>query len=167
MPDPHDTLSIFAEVSVALAGFSGIAIALGGRSLGSLTKLETRRLFNLFAFSGLVLIISLLGISFLHYETLASSFIWRGGSAVMFLIGVPWLFFDWRKVASLDSAERSQVPNSIFYAFTVIAVILFAVQLVNALFLGQAAPFFLALVLAVSFAFQQFVLLVRMGVRDA
>ncbi|MFT5501371.1 MAG: hypothetical protein ACI88G_001508 [Woeseiaceae bacterium] len=26
MPDPHETLSVFAEVSVALAGFSGIAI---------------------------------------------------------------------------------------------------------------------------------------------
>jgi len=37
--DPHATLAIFAEVSVALAGFSGIVIAFGGREIGYLLAL--------------------------------------------------------------------------------------------------------------------------------
>jgi hypothetical protein len=58
MPEPHDTLSIFAEVAIALAGFSGIVIAFGRRSIGSLSTLEFRRLSNLFTLSGMALLFS-------------------------------------------------------------------------------------------------------------
>ncbi len=95
MPDPHDTLSIFADVSVALAGFSGIAIAFGRRSAATLNRLDSRRLFNLFTFSGIVLVLSLLGMSLLHIESLGESLMWRGGSAALVLFGIPWLILDW------------------------------------------------------------------------
>jgi hypothetical protein len=39
-----DTLELLAEVSIALAGFSGVALMLGRRSSGRLSSLETRRL---------------------------------------------------------------------------------------------------------------------------
>ena len=166
MPDPHDTLSIFAEVSVALAGFSGVVIAFGRRSVGVLTQLETRRLFNLFTFSGLVLILSLLGISLLHVESIDASSLWRGGSAVLVLIGIPWLIFDWHKIRRLEPEERSKVYGYVIYPFTVIAVFVLLLQLANTLFLGSAWPFFVALVLQVIFAFQQFILLIQAGLRD-
>jgi hypothetical protein len=39
-----DTLELLAEVSIALAGFSGVALMLGRRSSGRLSSLEKRRL---------------------------------------------------------------------------------------------------------------------------
>ena len=167
MPNPHDTLTIFADISVALAGFSGIAIAFGRRSVGALTSLESRRLFNLFTFSGLVLILSLLGMSLLHVDLFDVNSLARGGSAVLVLFGVPWLILDWRKVCSLKPEERSQVPGQVIYPFIALAILTLILQLVNVFVLGAAWPFFVALVLLVAFAFQQFILLIRMGLRDA
>ena len=83
----------------------------------------------------------------------------------MFMIGVPWLVLDWRKVARLVPAEREQIKGVVIYPFTVAAVITLLLQVVNAVKLAQAWPFFLVLVLAI--AFQQFILLVQMGLRDA
>ena len=107
MPDPHDTLIVFAEVSVALAGFSGIVIAFGRRSHGALTPLEKRRLSNMFTFSGLVLITFLLGVSLLHWERMDAETIWRGGSGLMFMIGVPWLVLE----KSCPSCARRKRTN--------------------------------------------------------
>ena len=39
-----DTLELLAEVSIALAGFSGVALMLGRRSSGRLSSLDKRRL---------------------------------------------------------------------------------------------------------------------------
>jgi len=167
MPDPHDTLSIFAEVAVALAGFSGIIIAFGRRSSGALTPLELRRLSNLFGLSGLVLISSLLGISLLHIESLEPATLWIGGSALLFLLVTPWLILDSRKVARLEKKERAEVKAYVIYPFNFLAVVVLLLQIANVFFLNKSWPFFLALVLAITFAFQQFILLVRMGFRDA
>ena len=64
-------------------------------------------------------------------------------------------------------AEREQIKGVVIYPFTVAAVITLLLQVVNAVKLAQAWPFFLVLVLAIAFAFQQFILLVQMGLRDA
>jgi hypothetical protein len=55
----------------------------------------------------------------------------------------------------------------VIYPFTVIAVLALALQLVNAVFLGIDWIFFLALVVQLAFAFQQFILLVESGMRAA
>ena len=167
MPDPHDTLSIFAEVSVALAGFSGIIIAFGRRSSGALNELELRRLSNLFALSGMVLVLSLLGTSLLHVESLEPSTLWRGGSALVFLFTTPWLILDWRKVSRLHEPDRADVKAYILYPFNFIAVVVLLLQIANVFVLGKSWPFLLALVAAITFAFQQFILLVRMRFRDS
>ena len=166
MADAHQTLLMFAQVAVAIAGFSGIIIAFGQRSLGSLTKLELRRLSNLFALSGYVLLSSLLGVSLLHVDTPAQDLVWRSESAIAFVLGTFWLIVDWRKVMSLDEAERAQVKSYIFYPFNLLAALALLLQIANVLLLGESWPFFLGLVAVVTFAFQQFILLVRMGFRD-
>lgn len=167
MPEPHETLSIFAEVSVALAGFSGIAIAFGHRSLGSLSRLEVRRLSNLFTLSGLVLLSSLLMISLFHLDLSSSSILWRGGSALLLLVATPWLAWDVIRVTRLERSERAEVKRSILYTFDSLAVGVLVLQLLNVIYIVASWPFFLALTLAVAGAFQQFILLVRMGIREA
>jgi hypothetical protein len=166
MPDPHDTLAIFAEVSVALAGFSGIVIAFGRRSIGSLSKLEKRRLSNLFTLSGLVLTISLTGASLLHLNLSDLNVLWRWGSAALFFFGTPWLASDILKVHRLEKSEKAQVNPALLYTFNSLAVAMILLQLVNWIFISESWPFFLALVLIVAGAFQQFILLVRMGIQD-
>ena len=166
MPNTQETLSIFAEVAVALAGFSGIVIAFARRSLGALSPLESRRLYNLYFASGLVLLSSLLGISLLHAEPLEAPFLWRGGSTLVLIFGIPWIFFDWHKVRGLEEAERADVKAYIFYPFIIIGILFLILQILNVFVLGQSWPFFVALVFLIAFAFQQFILMVRMGFHD-
>ena len=168
MPDPQGTLSIFAEVSVALVGFSGIVIEFVRRSLGELTQLELRRLSNLFVFGGGVLLFSLLGISLLH-TPISRAVVWTGESALMFTLGAPWVIYDWRRVARLDASERSQVKGYILIPFNVAGILILLLQLANTFVIHGSWPLFLGLVFAVAFALQQFVLLVKarfLGPRD-
>ena len=167
MPDPYDTLTVFAQVSISLAGFSGIAIAIGHRAQGALSPLESRRLFNLFGFTALTLFASLLGMTLLHVHLIDVEVLWRCGSLFVVLTGVPWLLFDWRKIRALSPDERAQVHPFVIYPFTVVAVLALVLQALNAAFFGMDWIFFLALVVQLAFAFQQFILLVQSGIRAA
>jgi hypothetical protein len=166
MPDIQDTLSTFAEISVALAGFSGIVIAFGRRSIGSLGKLEARRLSNLFILSGLVLVFSLLGISLLHLNLEDSNILGLWGSAAVLLLATPWLFWDVINVYKLEKAEKALVNPAILFTFYSLTVAMLLLQLVNLTLFKALWPFLLAMVLIVVGAFQQFILLVRMGIVD-
>ena len=166
MTDPQSTLSIFAEISVALAGFSGIVIAFGRHPSGLLSKLEIRRLSNLFILSGFALLLSLLGISLLHIEFLSMDLLWRSASAVVILLAIPWLVWDVIRVLKLENSERAKVNPYILVTFYSLAVVMLLLQLANWVVIAKPWPFFLALVLIVAGAFQQFVLLVRIGIND-
>lgn len=109
MPEPHDTLSIFAEVAIALAGFSGIVIAFGRRSIGSMSTLEFRCLSNLFTLSGMVLLFSLLCVSLLHLNIAAPALFWSWCSAAVFALGTPWLIVDVVRVTRLEKSEKYQI----------------------------------------------------------
>ena len=167
MPDAQATLSIFAEVAVALAGFSGIIIAFGRRSLGALSPLESRRLYNLYFSSGLVLFSSLLGNSLIHAESLDAALLWRGESMLILVFGFPWIVIDWFRVRRLDSTERADVKAYILYPFICVGLLALILQVLNVIALGQSWPFFVALVFVIAFAFQQFILLVRMGFSES
>jgi len=163
MPDPQATLSIFAEVSVALAGFSGIVIAFGRRPLDALNRLEVRRLSNLFILSGCALFLSLIGISLLHTELADGDLFWRLGSGVIFLLGAPWLIWDVVRVRRLEESEKATVNPLVLVTFNSLAILMLLLQLANWIVIAEPWPVFLALVLIIAGAFQQFVLLVRMG----
>ena len=166
MADPQATLSIFAEVSVALAGFSGIVIAFGRRPIESHSVLELRRLSNLFILSGMGLIVSLLGISLLHLDLTDVSMLWRSGSTALVILATPWLIWDVLKVLRLGSSERAEMSSQILIVFYSLSVAMLLLQLVNIVLIVESWPFFLALVLIIGGAFQQFILLVWMGFRD-
>jgi hypothetical protein len=166
MPDPHDTLSIFSEVSIALVGFSGIVIAVGGRSLGSLTQLERRRLSNLFIFGCGVLLLSLTTITLLH-TTIDRHSIWTIASALVFTLCTPWAAFDWRQVTRLSATERAQVSGYVIYPFMAVGALMLLLQLANVVVFHNSWPFFVALIFGISFALQQFILLVGSGIGDS
>lgn len=160
MPDPHDTLAVFAEVSVALAGFSGIVIAIIRRGPGALRPLQQRRLVNLFLASGSVLFFAIVGVSLLNVDALDHGYLWRAGSAATFVAGTCWLAVDLRRVRALEPGDRETINGFVFYSFTVAATLSIILQVINAVALGAAWPFFLGLAFIIAFAFQQFILLV-------
>lgn len=165
MPEPHDTLSIFAEVSIALTGFSGIVVAFDRRRLVSLSKPERRRLSNLFFQSGMVLTLSLIGISLLHLEITDPALLWRMGSVLVFLCTTPWLIWDIVKVRRLNATEKLEVNSYVLYSFNAVTISMLVLQLFNWFAINEAWPFFLALALAIFGAFQQFILLVTARLR--
>lgn len=163
MSDPQAALSIFAEISVALAGFSGIVIAFGRRPVAALSPLEMRRLSNLFILSGLALFLSLLGVSLMHLALVDEGLLWRIGSGVIFILATPWLVWDVMRVRKLEQSEKAAVNPLLLVTFDSLALLMLLLQLANVVFISAAWPFFLALVLTIGGAFQQFVLLVRMS----
>ena len=163
MPSPHDTLSIFAEVSIALAGFSVIAIAFSKRPIQSLTNLEVRRFTNLFVLSGAALIFSLTGASLLHVEPADPCSLWRWGSGVAALFGSLWLARDVYIILHFDPIERAALSMPLVVGFDLLYAVIILLQVANALSLGQPWPFFIMLVVLVIAAFQQFILLVWDG----
>ena len=150
---------------MALAGFSGIVIAFGRKAGGALSAVEIRRLSNLFILSGAALILSLLGISLLHFDFENRELLWRGASVAVIVLSVPWLVWDLVRVLRLPPHERADVKNSILVPFNAAAITMLILQIANGVSIGQSWPFFLALVLIIAGAFQQFILLVRMGYR--
>jgi hypothetical protein len=166
MLEPHDTLTIFAEVSIALAGFSGIVIAFGRRSVGSLSPLEIRRLSNLFILSGVVLTFSLVGITVLHVPGISPAQFWSWGSAAVCLVSTPWLIGDIVKVTGFESHEKSQINWSLVIFFDSMAAAMIVLQALNWWSIKDAWPFFVALTLITVGAFQQFILLVLTGIRQ-
>ena len=65
MVSPLDTFELFAELSLALAGFSGVAAAFGGRDR-AYRPIEIARLALVLAFSGMSLVGALLVIAMTH-----------------------------------------------------------------------------------------------------
>lgn len=112
MADPQETLAVFAEVAVALAGFSGIVIAFGQRSVGELTALEYRRLSNLFILSGMALSVALVSLSLLHLGELDEPLFWRLCSVTVFVLAAPWLVYDVIRVLRLEREERARISCS-------------------------------------------------------
>ncbi len=160
-PDPHESFSIFAEVSIALAGFSGIIIAFGYRSFDTLSALELRRLANLFMLSGFVLVASLLAISVLHTTGIRNELFWGVASGTVFVMGTIWLVWDVYRVRSL-AREGADINLLLVTIFDSLAAIALGLQLYNALFMCESWPVFVALTLITVGAFQQFILLVHM-----
>ena len=84
----------------------------------------------------------------------------------MFVISTPWLIADITKIVRLEKSERAHVNMLLLTSFNILASAMVVLQLVNWLLLKQPWPFFLALTVIISGAFQQFVLLVRMRIRE-
>ncbi len=161
LPDPADSLSIFAEVAIALAGFSGIVIAFSRNSVEAYSALEVRRLANLFMLSGFVLLSALLGIALLHTADLSSTLYWSMFSGLILLLGTIWIVWDIRKVRQL-AAEGASINTFLVVVFDSLASLALLLQLYNTIYLQQSWPVLVALTFITAGAFQQFILLVHM-----
>ena len=163
MPEPGETLSLIAELAVALAGFSGIVVVLGRRE-GQPSHMEKRRLDNLFLHALWALATSLLALILLH-ASIQDATVWRLASTIWVLPFPVLLVRDWRRVRAISASEPTNPP--MLAAIYVAAVSAALLQVANGLYLHSIWPFLSAVCLNLLLGFQQFVTLLYARLRAA
>ena len=123
----RDLLHTIAEVSITLAGFSGVVFVLGRRAQGRFTKTEKNGLFHLLLTSCGTTIVALSVAAILAGST-DETVAWRIGCA---LVGVFVLFGASRAMIEEKSGEHS-LPRFVAWPIPVVATILALVNIVVA-----------------------------------
>ena len=156
-------LIVIAEVSVALAGFSGIAAAFGRRQQRTWSDDERAKLANLLNHSGIALFASLVPLIFGSQADGFDRSLWM-------ICSLLWVFFAsfglWFSIRTLLRARREGGVET-FPLSLVGFMALWIFQVANALIWQLAWPYFLALTGNLAFAFVQFMSLVNPPSEDA
>ncbi len=156
-----DGLQIIAEVSLGLAGFTGVVLALT-RDPARWHPFDSLRVFGLLSVSLATLVVSLLP-SGLAYAGLHGPALWRSSSALAFLLLGP-VFVAWVvRTKRLEREERTSFRPWMNVLLVAVHVIALTTHALNALALGltgSLAPFYLALWLNVCFCAMGFFLLI-------
>ena len=125
-----EILTTIAQLSVAVIGFSGIAIAFN-RQPGRLSEVESYRVLILFANSFAAIFLSLLPFA-LYYFGLSETAVWRTGSALCLLFELVFLAIHIPRTLTLLHKHRDlfSVPQLCFVLCGHVANVV--IQLVNA-----------------------------------
>lgn len=152
----QETLQTIAEVAVALAGFTGIAVAFGGRA-GRLAPGEQLRVRTLLRASISALFCSFVP-TILSFVTSNEPYVWQGSCAVLATVLVVNLTVFWVRGRGTTITRFQQMA-------VVVGVLVAIVLIVAALGYIEAAShvFVIGLVWQLIVAAQNFVLLVVEG----
>ncbi len=156
-----DALTAVAEISLGLAGFTGIIMALYSRA-ESWSQLDAiRALFLLIAGFG-ALLLSLLPFA-LHFLGLAEPTIWRASSVAMLILAFGYIIV-WRRFGS--HLEWSEIPyNDVMWWFSHIGgTINIVLQSANVLF-AQLGLFFFGLLWLLTIGCVQFAVILYLRPR--
>ena len=156
-----DGLQIVAEVSLGLAGFTGVVLFLT-REPGRWHAFDSVRIFGLLTVSLATLVLSILPFG-LAYAGLEGSALWRSSSAAAFLILAPVIVAWLDRTRRLTPDERGSFRPAVFVVLAAGHVLALLVQALNALaigFSGSLAPFFLGLLWNVAYSAAGFYLII-------
>ena len=155
------TLIVIAEISIALAGFSGVAATFGRRQERPWSRSERTRLANLLNHSGIALFASLIPLIFAQMDGFTPD-LWTISS-------LSWVFFGSFGIGFALHASRKE-PATTRSRWSFIPLVAFAglwvFQLCNALLWHLAWPYLLALAGNLGFAFIEFMGLVNPSLED-
>jgi hypothetical protein len=155
--DEASALIAVAEIAVAVAGFSGVATALGQRTDETFWSAGQRaRFFDLLVHSGIALFASLIPLVMMYrvgpdWDWLWSSVIW----AFFACIGITLGFLRGRSLPRPSGLERFVTPF-VLVSFSGLMIL----QIYNALAMRAFWPYLAALVGNLGFAFIQFMRLI-------
>jgi len=156
--DEASALIAVAEIAVAIAGFSGVAMALGPRSDAEFWSPSQRaRFIDLITHSGIGLFASLLPLIMLHGFGEGTE-IWTESSLIWAFcgcIGIASGILRRRKLPPVVGIER-WIPLIVQTCFAALVLL----QVYNALTAGAFWPYLAALVGNLGFAFVQFMRMV-------
>ena len=153
-----DSLEIFAEIGIALAGFSGVAAAIAGRSTVGLLPRQRPGFWSVIA-CGLAAAMGALIPQAVSNFGVAELTVWRVGClafAILFVIA--WVVL-WRYHQRLN---REGTPSPFARAYPISGVIVAALALSLLLaatgLLSAFAAYYMALVATIGFAANSFIL---------
>src|SRR5215470_6776702 len=130
--DPVDALTTAAQVSVALAGFTGVVAVFGSGYLHDLPPVDRYRLRLMVAFSTMPLLTSLGGLLLLA-TGLRWSLVFDLCSAFVILFALVSTVFVWRELVALhrSRAELGRMGRTMLYAGAVAGLAALAFQVYN------------------------------------
>jgi hypothetical protein len=160
--DGSDALQTFSQLGVALAGFTGVAIVLGGRAAGTWDYVERGQLRQLLESSLAVVLLSLLPLVLERFAW-SEADLWRVSNGVACAAGLAlgasyWIWY-WRG----DAARYPWVGRLLGWLTTPLVAALLVLQACVALGVierNAAAPFFAMLLWLVTVSSVNFIYLV-------
>jgi hypothetical protein len=160
--DGSDALQTFSQLGVALAGFTGVAIVLGGRAAGSWDYVERGQLRQLLESSLAVVLLSMLPLVLERFAWPETT-LWRVSNGIACLAGIAlgasyWIWY-WRgDVVSYPLLGR--VLGWLTTPLVVALLVLQAAVALGAIQRNVAAPFFAMLLWLVTVSSVNFIYLV-------
>jgi len=158
--DYSETLIGIAELAVALAGFTGVAVAFGSRDRGAWHPGDRLRLNFLLESSlsagGFALLMLVLLYSFPGAESIA----WVSGS-ILWATFMPWSLYSSRRRIQENELKHGDIDQFANGMVFVIFGILILVQVGNVFFWNAFAPLLGALCFNLAGAAMQFIRLIR------
>ena len=156
--DAESFLTTSAQIGIGIAGFSGIAAALGRRGEGAWTPQDITRMRILLRGSFGAVLASLLPVA-LAATPLAEATRWSVSSALYaawIALSVMILLREWRRLVGLSAAPTSRYATLI-YGLALLSLVL---NLANLAIFRTAWPYLFSLLLTLTIAFVQFVRIV-------
>ncbi len=159
--NPVDALTTAAQVSVALAGFTGVVAVFGSGYVHDLPPVDRYRLRLMVAFSTLPLLTSLGGLALLATD-LPWRFVFDLCSAFVILFAAIATIFVGHEVAALHRSRAELGPSGrvMLYAGAVAVVVALGLQVYNLTTSHTFWPFYGGIIISVGAATVQFTRLV-------
>lgn len=158
--DYSETLIGIAELAVALAGFTGVAVAFGSRDRGAWHPGDRLRLNFLLESSLMAGGLALLTLVLLYSFPGAESQTWAIGS-ILWATFMPWSLYSSRRRIQENQLKHGDIDQFANGMVFVIFGILILVQVGNVFFWNTFAPLLGALCFNLAGAAMQFVRLIR------
>ncbi len=158
--DPGSALGTTAEVAATVAGFAGIVVVFGRRSVADWSRVDKERLRLLLVSAAISLVLSLLGMVFL--AAFPSSGPWRWGSAFAAILLVGSSTHNMSRGRRFDPSDVSASGGSVPLFYTVQAAVCAVgfLQVYNAVVWSAFWPFFAGIVTILAASVIQFIRLV-------
>ena len=163
-----EILALFAEIFLALAGFTGIVAALGQRSAGKWKRIDVVRFRGLLAGSLGGLFFSVVPFGF-YYFGIAEGIIWGTSSAILAAFIVYGIVRTMREHRELRASSDPDFVPGVRQFFLIISIPVIVILALNAAGLGlerNFAAFLLGLIALLAGCCAMFVLLLRFVTTD-
>jgi hypothetical protein len=161
-----DILQTFAEVGVAIAGFTGVVFVLGNRATGEWSHAEQMWFRVLLESSLCVVFFALLPVVLASY--LSSSTVWRLSDGLLGIcvlaMYAAWSFRFWPHLQAFPTIwRRLAIPSTVLMPLQIVACLLVAAGWLSEF---QALVYLLMLLSLVGLALFNFALLLATSMRD-
>ncbi len=144
--DHGDILLTLAEVSVALAGFSGVVAVFGRRDPGNWSFADRFRFFSLVHSSHSSLLLCIVPFGLLAFNVAEAS-VWRTLSALFVLYNVVVAFLSFRRLLAASPSERAEFTPIVFPVTLAMIAAVLALNIYNVVVGATFGPFLVALIL--------------------